>query len=71
MSPRTGIKLTSPLPRLLPTLSGESYYIIRQEPFIILSGKIITLSGSKLITFLAFLLHRQAVITLTGDGTIW
>ena len=39
MSLRTGIKCTIHPPRLLPTLAGERYYIIRQEQFITLSGE--------------------------------
>ena len=42
-------------------LTGESYYIVRQEEFITLSGKNITLSSSKCITL------SGDVITLTGD----
>ena len=63
------------------TLSGESYYIIRQEEFITLSSEnyyIIKLQVyyiirrcyciiRQLLYYQAFLLHYQAVITLTGD----
>ena len=63
------------------TLSGESYYIIRQEEFITLSGEKYYIIRQhvyyiirrcyyiirQLLHYQAFSLHYQAVITLTGD----
>ena len=63
------------------TLSGESYYIIRQEEFITLSGDFFYIIWQQvfyiirrcyyiirqLLHYQALLLHYQAVITLTGD----
>ena len=47
------------------TLSGESYYIIRQEACITIRQKILHYQGASLLHYQAMLLHYQAVITLS------
>ena len=47
------------------SLSGESYYIIRQQVYYIIRRCYYIIR--QLLNYQAFLLHFQAVITLTGD----